>query len=325
MIKDNYENGGAEAIKGFNYQKANLILLAINNFHKDNFRIYIESDDDIVAEDTDYRALIQVKKQKHTFKTITTKPKNNTEDKELKESILEKNLRSGLSDDTYKLIVQEFGSTDSKKLVKKKPGTICTEMYALNADAKKNIIALLPNDIAKRINKFFIIIPPISTNLIEAEKYLIGSLGDNDISVDNKRGRNIIAELSLTIDQKAEEILSEGVNKEIKSITAEYLKQLFITCKSLDGFDNILDSLNYNHAANLKIKKERLKIELNKSSLKEEMKEFLRAHFQTPMYLFETNTDVINRLIKNFEAKEPDLFILISVGVESLSELGDDF
>ena len=56
-----FENGGAEAIKGFNFQKANLILIAINNYLKDNFKIYIEAEDDVVVSYNNYKAYLQVK------------------------------------------------------------------------------------------------------------------------------------------------------------------------------------------------------------------------------------------------------------------------
>ena len=117
-----YDNGGAEAIKGFNFQKANLILLAINNYEKKDFKIYIEAEDDIVVNYNNYRAFIQVKKQVHTFNTITKQSKKafvddeGNKDVKLIPSILEKNLMSGTKEDTFKIFVKDIGKTDKKRL-----------------------------------------------------------------------------------------------------------------------------------------------------------------------------------------------------------------
>ncbi|MDY8024292.1 dsDNA nuclease domain-containing protein [Paenibacillus polymyxa] len=72
-VNKELDNGGAEAIKGFNFQKTNVILLAINNFQRNNFKIYVETEDEIVVSYENYKAYIQVKKQKHTFSSISKK------------------------------------------------------------------------------------------------------------------------------------------------------------------------------------------------------------------------------------------------------------
>ncbi|WP_410531465.1 dsDNA nuclease domain-containing protein [Streptococcus agalactiae] len=62
MAKD---NGGAIAQKGFNYQNCVVSLVAIRNYKKPNFSIYVEADEDFeVMYDDDYHAYIQVKGQK---------------------------------------------------------------------------------------------------------------------------------------------------------------------------------------------------------------------------------------------------------------------
>ncbi|WP_142236504.1 dsDNA nuclease domain-containing protein, partial [Streptococcus salivarius] len=57
MVRD---NGGAIAQKGFNYQNHVISLTAIRNYTKNNFEIFVESDDDFeVLYDDNYHAYIQ--------------------------------------------------------------------------------------------------------------------------------------------------------------------------------------------------------------------------------------------------------------------------
>ena len=327
-----YDNGGAEAIKGFNFQKANLILLAINNYEKKDFKIYIEAEDDIVVNYNNYRAFIQVKKQVHTFNTITKQSKKafvddeGNKDVKLIPSILEKNLMSGTKEDTFKIFVKDIGKTDKKRLSIKKPGSICSELYELSEEAKETIKATLPSGLENKIENFYFFISPIHADLNEAEKYLIGCLNGIDVSVDNNRGRAIIAELSLTIDQKAQEVIYDEVHKEIKSMDKDYFSKVLVTCKSLNGFDNILKSLNYNVPFKKKIRKARLKIELNNTSLKEDMKQALEEIDEAEDLDLEsaTDEDIINYLVEKFKSTNSEKATLISVAIESLSELGDE-
>lgn len=328
VIKE-MDNGGAEAIKGFNFQKANLILLAINNYQKNNFKIYIEAEDDIVVSYEDYKAYIQVKKQKHTFNTITKKESKKITDTDgnkittLSSSILEKNLSSGSGSDsdTYKIFVKDIGSSDKKKLNLKKPGSICTEVYRLNDEAKGKIINVLPVELKNKLEKFYFYISPINDDLNEAVKYLIGCLNGINVSVDDNRGRIVIAELSLTIDQKAQEVLSNEVDKEIKAMDTNYFSKVFITYETLNQFDRVLNSLGYNELITKKIRSERLKIELNSTDLKREIKEALQTLFEDESLQSLSNRDIIDIIIEKFISSSFSRNTLISVAVECLCEV----
>lgn len=329
-----FDNGGAEAIKGFNFQKANLILLSINNYQKKDFKIYIEAEDDIVVSYESYRAFIQVKKQKHTLNSINKPDKKVRKDSdgkniiEFSPSILEKNLNSGTEKDIFKIIVKEIGPTDKKQLDIKKPGSICPELYKLSDKAKKTLIKSLPAELVNKIENFYFFISPIHEDLIEAEKYLIGCLNGIEISVDNNRGRAIIAELSLTIDQKAQEVIVDEVHKELKLLDKNYLSKVLVTCKSLNEFDNILESLGYSTLVKKQIKSERLKIELNETNLKESMKEAITEYIEQIEDLENiSDKEIINYLVKRFTSTGSKRNTLISVAIESLCEyeiVGDD-
>lgn len=68
------DNGGAVAIKGFNYQKASIILVMINNYHRDNFSVIPEAEDDFQVHVDGKNIFIQVKGEKSiTLSKLITK------------------------------------------------------------------------------------------------------------------------------------------------------------------------------------------------------------------------------------------------------------
>lgn len=327
-IKDKeIDNGGAEAIKGFNFQKANLILIAINNYKKNSFKVYIEAEDDIVVSYENYKAYIQVKKQIHTFSSLTTKESkkitaaDGKKVTKLSSSIIEKNLSFGTKSDNYKIFVKDIGITDKKQLVLKKPGSICAEVYKLNDLARTKIIKSLPVELQNKLENFYFFISPINEDLNEAVNYLIGCLNGINVSVDDNRGRIIIAELSLTIDQKAQEVLSKDVDKEIKAMDTNYFSKIFVTWEALNKFDRILDSLGYNEIINKQIRNERLKIELNLTNLKKDMHEALVNLFEDDDYMDLTNRNIIDNIIDKFKSTDFARYTLISVAIECLCEV----
>lgn len=332
---NNFDNGGAEAIKGFNFQKANLILLAVNNYQKNNFKIYIEAEDDIVVSYENYKAFIQVKKQVHTFNKITKKGTKKINDPSGKSkqkvsvpspSILEKNLSSGTEEDTFKLIVKDIGQQDKKQLKIKRPGSICSELYVLSDNAKETLIKSLPDELVRKIENFYFFISPVHEDLNEAEKYLIGSLTSAGISVDDKRGRLIIAELSLTIDQKAQYVINNELDKEFKLMDRNYFSKILQTSESLKRFDNVLNSLDYNMIIKKLVKKERLKIELNKSELKEEIKKSITEYIENRGEILKiSDKKIVEHIVNKFKSRKIEDVTLISVAIESLCELGDEF
>lgn len=108
MVKD---NGGSIAQKGFNYQNCVISLVAIRNYNKSNFSIYVETDEDFeVTYDDSYHAYIQVKGQKNmSLKKLLQETKE-------RPSIFEKNLSSGTNDSIYKIVVYNFKESDLKEM-----------------------------------------------------------------------------------------------------------------------------------------------------------------------------------------------------------------
>jgi hypothetical protein len=319
------DNGGAEAIRGFNFQKANLILLAINNYMKPNFKIYIEAEDDIVVSFDEYKAFIQVKKQSHTFNSLLKKEKpkglNKDGSKNLNEklSILEKNLSSGEIGDVFKIFVKNIGVKDKKKLKIKKPGQICINLYELNDEAKTEILSKLPSEYTNKLDNFYLHISPLGEEYEEAQTYLIGSLNKNDVSVDNNQGRTIIAELALNIDNKSQYIIEEISDKELKYMDYEYFSNIFITSKAIIKFEKVLDTLNYNSIKTTRIKKERLKIDLTKVTLKVEIKNFIQTLDELEDL---SNLEIVKIVLEKYLDKE-EQNLLIAIAIESICEIGE--
>ena len=105
-----FENGGAFAIKGFNFQKAAISLIAIKNYHKPNFHIFVEAKDDFEVKYDGYEAYIQVKSKKLSINQLLKSDKGY--------SILEKNLSNGNRNSHFKIFVKSFAETDIKKWLK---------------------------------------------------------------------------------------------------------------------------------------------------------------------------------------------------------------
>lgn len=322
-----FENGGAEAIKGFNFQKANLIFIAINNYLKDNFRIYIEAEDDIVVSYDQYKAYIQVKKQKHSVTSLTKKKKKNIKNPDgnrttmFESSILEKNLKIGTDSDIYKIVIKDLIETDFKKFTEVRPGKIFTSNLTPTAPALINIKNTIQLQDQNKLNNFFITISPISEDLIEAVKYLIGCLSDKQISVDNNQGRAIIAELSLKIDEKAEVVVKSDSAYETKCIESKYLSSIFITSKQLSYFEDVLNRVGYPSIKNQKIIKARLKIELTHTALKEQIKKFISQIDNLEDCL---EREIIDLVMEKFNSSDTDPYIISAIVIECICEIGEE-
>ena len=100
VYMSDFENGGAFAIKGFNFQKAAITFIAIKNFNKPDFHILVEARDDFEVKFNGYEAYIQVKSQKLSLNKLLNS-KNG-------KSILEKNLSNGNTNSHYKIFVKAF-------------------------------------------------------------------------------------------------------------------------------------------------------------------------------------------------------------------------
>lgn len=131
------DNGGATAIKGFNYQKAAIMLVMINNYQKQHFKVIPESKEDFEVY-VDYEIyFIQVKgTKKLSLKSLTKRVKKETV---IAKSIIEKNLEPGIDNNKRKIFIHSLADTTRKGLISE-GGTIVTPVYQLLDEQKKMLL-----------------------------------------------------------------------------------------------------------------------------------------------------------------------------------------
>lgn len=67
------DNGGASAIKGFNYQKSIAMLIAVLHFRDKDFKLAVEAEDDIVFSSPFRTVYIQAKSGTMSLATVSKK------------------------------------------------------------------------------------------------------------------------------------------------------------------------------------------------------------------------------------------------------------
>ena len=259
------DNGGAIAQKGFNYQNAVISLVAIRNYKRPNFEIFVEADEDFeVTYGDDYHAYIQVKGHKKlSLKSIITSEKS-------KPSIIEKNLSSGSDESRYKIVVYTFSEKDLKEMVEADDEELFEKGYYFSDSQKSQI-----NN--PRSDNLSLILTDFKTESIATSKFLIGEMHNQGISVD-KKSDLILSELGRLITQKAEKEIKIDSDKKLKRITAEELEPILQKVSALEKFDTMLDKFNFSEVKKLKIRTEKNKLLLQYSWLKEKVVEKMKCY-----------------------------------------------
>lgn len=316
-----FENGGAFAIKGFNFQKAAISLIAIKNYHKPNFHIFVEAKDDYEVKYDGYEAYIQVKSKKLSINQLLKSDKGY--------SILEKNLSNGNRNSHFKIFVKSFAETDIKKMVEVSQGNICTPLYSYNDKQKNSILSQLQDkekmeEFGDKLLSSYIYMPPFKDSLAEAIPVLLGEMALNEIDVSHKRGQIAVNELFTLIDQKSEFIVKSEEDFQKKAILKEDLKKIFKLSSTFDAFDQLLESTSYSFFLKKQIKKEQLKIIQLYSTVKSAAEREL-SNFDL---LDGTEEEVIDKAIfqcnnkKEFERlNEPTKKAIV---IEILTEMSED-
>ena len=146
MVQD---NGGAIAQRGFNYQNHVISLVAIRNYCKNKFEIYVESDDDFeVVYDDNYHAYIQVKGMKRVSITrLLQKEKDNC-------SIFEKHFTSGDQHSKYKIVVFHFNQAELLKMNVNTSEELFERSWKFSAEQTNEILAKLGADFGAKLDNF---------------------------------------------------------------------------------------------------------------------------------------------------------------------------
>lgn len=251
MVQD---NGGAIAQRGFNYQNHVISLVAIRNYCKDNFEIFVESDDDFeVLYDDCYHAYIQVKGERSvSIKSLLRKNKDSG-------SIFEKHFTPGDENSKYKIVVFQFKQADLSKMNENDSEELFERSWKLSAEQTDEILGQLGVYFTTKLGNFSLVKTSFSNDYSEARRYLKGELVTQDISVDG-RDDVILDELDRIIKQKSEYIIRDGNDKKLKRISAVELQPILKKISSKALFDCELDKFDFTSFLKVKIKKEEMKI-----------------------------------------------------------------
>ncbi|MDT3896498.1 dsDNA nuclease domain-containing protein, partial [Staphylococcus aureus] len=228
------ENGGANAQRGFNYQNCVISLVAIRNYKKPNFKIYVEADEDFeVNYGDDYHACIQVKGEKNlTFNKLLKGEKG-------KLSIFEKNLSSGKSDSVYKIVVFSFSRKDMESMQEQTDEEeLFSNSWLLSNDQKNKV----NND---RVENFSLVKTAFDNDMKNARIYLKGELVQQNIVVEG-RAEVILNELFQQILQKSEKKVQTEQDKELKKITSKELDLILQKITAKARFEKELKNLRFN-------------------------------------------------------------------------------
>lgn len=234
----NIDNGGAQAIKGFNYQKSVIALIAVLHYlDESQVDIYIEAEDDIVVKSGDIKTFIQAKSSKLSISSITKR-------KGGKDSTLEKNIAKGDETSIYKLVTPEF--SDRERNLKDTDATIFAEeaqVFSYTDTAVEKIRTTLPSVSEQKLGQSRVVLTPFPANQHNALTHVKGVMSNCDISIDNSYGNASLGELCLRIDQKSEVVVKTAADYEKKKITQAELRQIFNHTRKAKCYEDIIDAL----------------------------------------------------------------------------------
>lgn len=307
------DNGGAIAIKGFNYQKASIIHIIIRHFEQSNFKIIPESKEDFEIHLDDEIYYVQVKgTKKLSIGKLKSKPSG-------KASIVEKNMLPGEDTDKRKIFLWDLADTTKSKLIKLN-GTLVSTILGFSVEQKQTFISSLNLDEnqKERLNNQFIYITPFSNDLNSALTVLKGEMVTENLLVTNERARVVLGELSLEIDQKSEIIIQTDNDIDRKVIYGDYLRKVFTSVQQKEMFDEVLNNLSINTLMKNKVRSIKLHIPLLYQKLKEEIK----RQIDIKLIMNSTDEEAINYL-RGLITVEVDTELSIAIAVECFCELGE--
>ncbi|GAB4073226.1 hypothetical protein GCM10028778_07910 [Barrientosiimonas marina] len=314
------DDGGANAIRGFNYQKASIILVMIKNFQKQDFAIIPEADEDfdVKCENNDF--YIQVK---GTNKISPKKLMKSSNSKNSGDSILEKNMEPGSNSDIRKIFICNYTESLNNQLIEEYGDHIVTPVYSLSDQQKKvfiNKLNLTP-DQTTRLNNLYIFITPFINNSTDATTYLKGEMVNEDLITSNERAQLILGELSTLVDQKSEITITNEEDYNKKKISGESLKEFLITVENMDNFNSILESLDFNFLKKQKIRMEKNKIPLLFQDLKSNIKEEITLDSVINL----TDQGALDLIINTIKSKISDIneHQLWAIAIDCFKDLGE--
>lgn len=312
------DNGGAIAIKGFNYQKAAIIHVMIKNFDKDNFKVIPESREDFEVHLEQDTYFIQVKGiKKLSLGKLMSRPKG-------KPSIIEKNLSSGDENIIRKIFLWDLIEGTKNELVSK-TGNLIPLKYCLSDEQRLEVIKKLKlnDEQINRLKNQYIYITPFPNDLSLALTVLKGEMVDEDLLVTNERAKVVLGTLCLEIDQRSEiEVTNDGDIKR-KEIDSAFLKRIFMRVRQKELFETVLNNLSINTLMKERVKKQKYRIPLLNQSLKMKLKN--EVDFSNVLKM--NDEDAINYIKNSLINIEPniDMETAIALSIDCFLEWGEEY
>jgi hypothetical protein len=271
-------DGGSNAIRGFNYQKAVITFIAVLNYNKDDFEFFIENQDDVEVFFKDSHTFIQIKSNKSLSIKNLVKA-----DKKTNQSILSKNLSKNANGSRlgrYKIIAPDFQKSDKSNLEEYSEGLIFDTIYKYSDSQRLAISDSLKdqgykqNDSDLKLSNSYLFFSPFGADLIDAIRSIKGTMSDHNISVDNNKGNIAINELFTQIDFKSEiSPTKEMPYNNKKKLTSRDLKIIF----TISGHEIIQERIwnhiksNFNLLTQQKIEREFIRAISMHKALKNDM------------------------------------------------------
>lgn len=287
------DNGGAIAIKGFNFQKAAAILVILKNLNDENFVLVPEEGEDFEVRNENLVYYVQVKSLKSlSLNKMITQDKDKKKNVICGTSIIEKNLLPGDSFDRRKIIVSDLIEKTRSELIQTKSGLSISPTYNWSSQQKKLISSKLCLDDEQilRLGNQEVFKTPFPDDMSAAIIYLTGVMAHVGLEVTKDSATAALGTLGLMIDEKSE-IIGDVQNKKI---TGEFLRKIFDKAKKSKMFNDILDDLNLSSIQKIKINKEKVKIKQMYISLSSELENI----FNNSQFLNNNNTQKMVESIK---------------------------
>ncbi|MGH2325470.1 dsDNA nuclease domain-containing protein [Leuconostoc lactis] len=313
------DNGGAIAIKGFNFQKAAAILVILYNLKEKNFVLVPEASEDFEVRKDKLVYYVQVKSVKSlSVNRMITQDKDTQKNAIPGTSIIEKNLVPGNTVDRRKIIVSDLINKDRNGLIKIESELSISPSFIWSTEQKDLISSKLSlnDEQVQRLGNQEVFKTPFQDDMSEAIIHLTGVMAHVGLEVTKDSAYAALGTLGLMIDEKSE-IIDDGQNKEI---TGRFIKKLFDKAHKSKLFEEILDGLNLSVIQKIKIKKEKVKIKQIYISLTTE----LEKKFDNSQFLGNNDTkemiDLINQEVFSLDPTLNDNLAL-ALSVDCLCNL----
>ncbi len=308
------DNGGAHAIKGFNYQKSVVVLISVLHYlSEENFEMYIESKDDIVVMLDNINTYIQIKSSHMGIAALTKR-------KDGKDSVLEKNHANGSEGTSFYKVVSPSFTNSSKYLDEAKPLVFKggADVFEYTSDAINEINRKLPKMSESKLQNSRLVLTKFKANMEDAMTYLKGVMVEQGIPVDNNHGMASLQELCLRIDQQSEKVIKDELDLKKKKLTSQDLSMIFSNTYKVKCFEDVLDKLNYSTAKKEALKNRRVAVAaIYKSFYDDAMREIEKLDI-----LEMEESEVLEQVLATVDFDGiPDKITRVAVVIDAYSQL----